>query len=379
MKLALIVTGGLHPSGRVEVMPSWLSLVERLARDHNVHAFVLRHLDRPATYVLAGAQIHDLGRPHGRWSQWKALRRALSEYGPFDLIHGFWVDPGGLLAALAGRQLSVPSVVTCDSGEFTALPDIEYGLQRTARGRAVVALACRLATRVHVTTKFMASLAARHGCDVMRIPIGVDRARFNPQHHPGLSERRESNGRADGPPWTLLQVASLNRVKDHSTLLRAFAAVRQSLDVHLDLVGEDTLGGALQREAAALGVAGRVRFHGFVPNDALGPFHERAHLYVQSSRHEAGGVAVLEAAVAGVPIAGTCVGYVSDWAPHAAIAVTPGDQIALADAIVKLLRDSEKRSAIASAAREFALKHDADWTARELGKLYGSIRVGVGP
>ena len=63
MRLAMVVTGGLHPSGREQVVPSLLALLARLARRHEVHAFALRHLARPQTYDLHGFTVHDLGRP----------------------------------------------------------------------------------------------------------------------------------------------------------------------------------------------------------------------------------------------------------------------------------------------------------------------------
>jgi hypothetical protein len=37
MRIAMIVTGGLHPSGTEQVVPSWLALFERLARSHEIH------------------------------------------------------------------------------------------------------------------------------------------------------------------------------------------------------------------------------------------------------------------------------------------------------------------------------------------------------
>ena len=40
-----------------------------------------------------------------------------------------------------------------------------------------------------------------------------------------------------------------------------------------------------------------------------------------SSRHEAGPLAVLEAATVGVPTVGTAVGDIAEWAPSAALAV----------------------------------------------------------
>src|SRR5688572_1709099 len=179
MKLALVFTGGLHPSGREEVVPVFLWVLERLARTHEVHAFVLRHLPGRARYSLAGATIHDLGRPVGRWSQWQTLRQGLAASGSFDVIHGFWADPAGVLSAIAGRRLGMPSVVTCDTGEFTSLPDIDYGLQLRARSRTIVRLACRVATQVHVTTRYMEERAREHGCEAVRFPLGVDLTRVN--------------------------------------------------------------------------------------------------------------------------------------------------------------------------------------------------------
>jgi glycosyltransferase involved in cell wall biosynthesis len=369
MRIAIVLTGGLHPSGREQVIPVWLWLIERLAWRHEVHAFAVRHLTEATSYPLAGAMVHDLGRPHGRLAQWKALREALEREGPFDIVHGYWVDPAGALAAVAGRRLGMPSIVTCDSGEFTAIPGIDYGLQRSARGQALLRLACRLATQVHVTTAFMEALARQHGVEPVRIPFGVHLAQVWGSTTP------PSIAREDGPPWRLLQMASLNRVKDQSTLIRALAIARQTLDVHLDLVGEDTFGdGRLQREAAALGVSDSVTFHGFKPVAELPPLRARVHVYVQSSRHEAAGIAVLEAAAAGLPIVGTRVGYVSDWSPQAAVGVSPADPEALATALVATLRNRAEREHLAAAARARAMAHDVDWTAQALSDLYASIR-----
>jgi glycosyltransferase involved in cell wall biosynthesis len=259
--------------------------------------------------------------------------------------------------------LGVASVVTLDSGELVSLPAIRYGLQRTWRGRLSVAFACRVASRVTVCTEYMRELAWAHGLDVAVVPIGVDPSAFRPARRP-----------ADGPPWRLLQVASLNTVKDQRMLIDVVAALRRrGVDVTLDLVGEDTLGGALHAQAAARDVADAVRFHGFQPTDRLPAFFERAHLYVQSSRHEAAGVAVLEAAVAGLPIVGTAVGYVRDWDGTAAAAVPPAYGEALACAIHELLHSPARRQRMADAALAWARAHDADWTANAMEKIYGEV------
>ena len=82
MKIAIVVPGGLHPSGQEQVVPSWLALFERLAKSHEIHAFALKHLAKPQSYSLRGFTVHDLGRPSAplgltRWAQERALARAL--------------------------------------------------------------------------------------------------------------------------------------------------------------------------------------------------------------------------------------------------------------------------------------------------------------
>ena len=368
MRIAWIVPGGVDASGRERVVPSWLWLLTRIAARHDVVVFVAGTHDLARTYPLAGATVTDLGRPRGPtgvrlFSHHRALARSVVATGPFDVVHGFWGVPAGILAATVGYRLQIPSLVTFDSGELTSRPEIAYGLQRTWRGRLQVRIAAAAATRITVSSEYMRRLARMHGIEPEVAPLGVDTAFF-------------ATGRLlpAGPPWRLIQVASLNRVKDQTTLLYAVKRVISRVpDTHLDVVGEDTLGGAMQALAEGIGVERHVTFHGFQPTDRLRDFYARAHLLVQSSRHEAAGVAVVEAAAAGLPIVGTRVGFISDWSPDAAAAVPIGDAVALGDAIISLLESPQRRTQLAAAALIRAQTLDADRTALKFEELYRTL------
>src|SRR5476649_545704 len=65
MRIGLVVSGGFDRSGRERVTPSLLWLVERLARRHDVHVFVLHYYPEPRSYSLLGATVHDIGRVAG--------------------------------------------------------------------------------------------------------------------------------------------------------------------------------------------------------------------------------------------------------------------------------------------------------------------------
>jgi glycosyltransferase involved in cell wall biosynthesis len=371
MKIAIVVPGGLHPSGQEQVVPSWLTLFERLAKSHNIHAFALKHLEQPQTYSLRGFTVHDLGRPSAplgfsRWAQERALTSALDEHGRFDLIHGFYADPAGLLAARAGKRLRIPSVVTCDSGEFVSIPAINYGSQRTRRGRAAVQEACELASKVHVCTNFMGALAASHNVATTVIPLTSVTSR--------AATIKWQTTRRESDTFRIVQVASLSRVKNQRLLIDALKIVREKIDARLDLIGEDTLNGELQQHASAIGAGTHVTFHGFLPQERVLDVLSRADLYVQSSLHEAAGVAVLEAAAAGVPSLGTRAGYVADWSPTKAMSLGDAIPESLADAILTLHADTDRRRSIAALARTFSIAHDATWSTAQFDALYRSLR-----
>ena len=364
VRIALVVTGGVDRSGRERVTPALLWLIERLARRHDVHVFSVQYSPEPCSYPLAGATIHDIGRVDGpallRRSRSRArLARAIGAVGRFDLLHAYLGYPGTLCAPIA-KSLGVPLVLTLDSGEPVAIDDIRYGLQQRWIDRRRLRSALRTAGQVTVSTEYMARQPLFAGLSVVIVPIGVDPHLFPP---PAT--------RAAGPPWRLLRVASLNRVKDYPMLLAAMRRiVDRNVPAHLDIVGEDTVGGAVHRHAAQLDLLRHVSFHGVHPVDHLSPFYARADLHVVSSRHEAAGVTVLEAAAAGLPTVGTSVGYVADWTPDRAAAVPIGDADALAQGIIELLQDPPRRARLGAAARAWTLAHDADWTAARFDELY---------
>lgn len=371
MKVALLVPGGVDRSGTERVIPCLLWLIERLAAaGHELHVYAAAQEDRPARWELLGARVHNAGaRP--RRARMLAALAAEHRRACFDVLHAVWAAPAGVVAAAAGALLGVPVLLHLTGGDLTALPDIGYGVRVRRRGRAWLRLALAGADRVTVPSAYLLDQARALGIAAERLVYGVALDRW-----PLLPPR----ARVPGAPARLLHVGSLNRVKDQGTLLRAAARLRDAgVSFRLDIVGEDTLGGEVQREAAALRLGGDVvAFHGFLPHAALRPLVEAADLLLVSSRHEADPIALLEAAVAGVPTVGTAVGHLADWAPDAAAAVPVGDDAALARAAEALLRDEESRLRLAHAAQARARADDADRTAGRVLELYEELAGGRG-
>jgi len=360
MKIALVLPGGVDRSGEFRVIPAFLALIERLASKHEVHVFVFRQEPKPARWEQSGAQIHNIG---DGWTRLRAIAAIRGEHrrAPFDLIQAIFSGSCGLFAVIAARLLGVPSVVHVAGGELVAMHEIGYGGRRTWKGRLREALVLRGANAITAASAPIIDALRMLGLQAERIPLGVDLRVWPP-----LPPRMRN-----GSPARLIHVASLNRVKDQPTLLRALAAlVKEGMDFRMDIVGVDTLHGQVQAMANQIGLQQHVRFLGFKTQRELRPLMEAADLLVMSSLHEAGPLVLLEAAVTGVPTVGTAVGHLVEWTPSASVAVRAGDWVALAAAIRKVLGDEALRLRLAHEAQRCAVKEDADCTARLFEVLY---------
>jgi len=363
VKLAVVVPGGVDRSGEVRVVPALLALLKRLASRHEVHVFALRQEPQDDQWWLCGARVHNVAGVRMAVAQWRAVAAIAREHrhGRFALVQSVWSGAAGATAVAAARWLKLPSAVHVAGGELQALPDIGYGGRLSWRGRLHEACVLRAADALTAASRPILDQLAALGREGRRLPLGVDLNIWPPQP----PRRRQA-----GEPLRLLQVASLNRVKDPGCLLRAVARVPGA---ELDLVGEDTLGGQMQALAKALGLGGRVRFHGFKTQAALQPFLARAHLHVITSRHEAGPLAVLEAAVQGVPSIGTAVGHLAEWSPQAALTVAPGDAPGLAALLQRLQADEALRLTLAQEAQRRAVMEDADHCHQAFEQLYAEL------
>jgi glycosyltransferase involved in cell wall biosynthesis len=361
VKIAVVIPGGVDRSGEFRVIPALLALIGRLAKRNEVHVFALHQERRPACWDLLGARIHNMG--HGRTVS-RTIRAICAEHriARFDVIQAIWSGKPGFIAVCAAKLLGLPSMIHLAGGELAALPEIHYGGRQSWRGRWRERLILHCATNVTAASAAMLAASAHLGVNAQRLPLGADLSVW----HPAAPVRREPSA-----PARLVHLASLNRVKDQTTLLRALAELRRAnVSFHMDIIGEDTLGNTVQRLANDLNLADVVRFHGFLPQRRVVPLVAGAHLLLVTSRHEAGPLAVLEAAAVGVPCVGTAVGHVAEWAPNAARCVPIGDWSALARETARLLSDEDERLRIARLAQQRALLEDADFTAAHFQALY---------
>jgi glycosyltransferase involved in cell wall biosynthesis len=252
-----------------------------------------------------------------------------------------------------------------NGGDLASLPAIGFGGRASLPGRLRLRLALAGATRVTTPSTAMVAAAAALGVRAERLTFGVSTDRW---------PARSPAPRPHGTPLRLLSVGSINRVKDHGTLLHALVLLRQQgLAFELVCVGKDTLGGEVQRQAVRLGLSDCVTFCGFLPQSELRPHFERAHALVVHSLHEADPIAALEAALAGLAVVGTRVGHLAEWAPAGAVTCEPGDARGLAAVITQVAEDDALRQQLARAAQASALLHHAGQSAQRVRELYQEL------
>jgi glycosyltransferase involved in cell wall biosynthesis len=364
MRIALVVPGGVDRSGEYRVIPALLALIARLSHRNDLQVIALSQEPQAGEWDVAGAHVHNIGLPY------TGLRALLAIYkmhraSPFDVVHAIWSGTCGLVAAITGKTLGIPSLIHVAGGELVSLPEIGYGAAQTRRGRWREELVLRRVSAVTAASAAVIEALAKLRIAAQRIPLGVDLAAWPPRDPVPRDTTRAAR---------LIHVASLNRVKDQSTLLRALAALMKSgMRFEMDIVGQDTLHGEIQALSDELRLSEVVRFHGFLTQRQLRPLVEAADLMVLSSRHETGPLVALEAAVAGVPTVGTMVGHVAEWAPLAALSVPIGDWAGLAMAVRQVLEDDGLRMSIAREALRRAIREDADHTAERFGALYARL------
>jgi glycosyltransferase involved in cell wall biosynthesis len=290
-----------------------------------------------------------------------------------DLIHGHQYTPF-FFGMLAKRRCGVPLLFT-EHGRFH--PD-RPGLRRQVFNRTVGRGVDHITA---VSEQVRDALVRVEGFPAGRIevlPNGIDPAPFT-----GLPREEGAFARAWGIPEgapLVGTIARLNPIKNQALLIDAFREVRAAVpEAHLVIVGDGELKDDLAERATADGMADAVHLVG--QHDDVRPWLGRMDLFALSSLSEGMPMTLLEAMAAGVPIVSTDVGGIRGMvAPGTeALLVPSGDRAALAHALSGLLKDPDRRHALAAAART---RLEREFTLDAVGgrylEIYGDLCPGTG-
>ena len=289
---------------------------------------VLRHLTAPI-------------RPLEDLRALREIHAALADLRP-DLIAAH-SSKAGILARLAARRLRVPVVFTVHGWAFTpGVPALDAAVYRR-----VERLVGPLASRIIAVSEYdrRLGLEARVAPPDRLVTVHNGMADVPP-------ELRADPGRS---PARLVMVARYGAQKDHPTLLRALASLRQ-YPWELDLIGDGPLLGETEALARELGLADRVHLLG--QRSDVDRRLAAAQISLLITNWEGFPLSILEAMRAGLPVVASDVGGVAESVRdgESGFLVARGDVEELRIRIERLLMDPDLRRRLGASGRERFLR-----------------------
>ena len=279
---------------------------------------------------VAGDQVH-------------AVRLARSSGA--DLVHS--------VSSTAPATGSFARVVTVHDLHYRVYPDAHFGV-RALGMRALVPLAVRRSQRVIVPSESTrADLLRFTGARSERVdivPYGVGQGPVSRGDRDRGRELVGAHGRG-----VALSVSAKRPHKNLARLIGAIARIPAERRPVLALPGYPTPHEQELRELAeARGVAGDVRFFGWVSATELDDLYAAADCFVFPSLYEGFGFPVLEAMVREVPVATSGRASLAEVAGDAALKFDPESEASIAASIESLLGDEALRERLRAAGRERA-------------------------
>lgn len=304
-----------------------LYLMEGLRRlGHESHLMARRNEEFISRVTGSGFPVHVVAKPfllHG------------TLLSGFDVVHAH--ETRGLQVAAAWKTLNrLPLVYT-------------RRVDNPPSGNPLTRFIYARIDRMGVISSAIGTVMTSWGFDPSRIriiPSAVETGRALPAGDVSALKRRFRGRKVVGC------VASLERRKDHLTLLRTASIIQgRRDDVTFVLVGDGELKGDLQAEAARLGLV-NVIFEGY--RDDPYPYYGVFDIFVMTSRQEGLGSAILDAFVHHVPVVATAAGGIPEIVRHedTGLLVEAGNESQIADAIDRMLADDGLRQRCAGRARD---------------------------
>jgi len=208
--------------------------------------------------------------------------------------------------------------------------------------------------------------------------IGVPETRISVIDN-GVPEPAPSDELKSSPPL-IATMGLVGERKGTDVLIEALAKLPPSLPWQAAIGGDGEVD-KYRALAEERGLGGKVSFLGWVGEDEVGKWLERASIFALPSRAENQPVAILEAMARGLPVVASTVGAIPEQVleGRTGLLVPAGEVEPLAAALKALLESSEKRTIFGEAGRERYREHfSIRRCAEALGALYRSLAADAG-
>jgi glycosyltransferase involved in cell wall biosynthesis len=240
-----------------------------------------------------------------------------------------------------------PLVITIHDVIHITDPDYRASFKSWAYARPILSLAARKAEHIITDSEYSkAQIIQRLGVPASKVSTiycGVN-GEFLPMDREKAFQSVSTTLEIHEP--YLLYVGSLKRHKNVSSLLRAFALLRERRDIpqRLLILGDDAQGKCeLAGECARLGISERTDFVPHVGQGLLPKVYAAADVLVMPSRIEGFGLPVLEAMACGTPVICSRAASLPEVGGDAVMYFDPQSPEDLAGAVEQVLSSKELR------------------------------------
>ena len=219
-------------------------------------------------------------------------------------------------------------------------------------------------------------LQERYGVAADKITVlysGVN-SRFQPVADEAVLKRVKAKYKLTGIDY-LLSVGTVQPRKNYSRVIRALASLRrQGCDLRYVIAGgKGWLEDEMRQTIAETKLDDAVHLLGFVDDDDLPALYSAARMLVMPSLYEGFGLPILEAMACGAPVIASNLSSLPEVVGKAGLLVNPLDIDAIADAILRIESDSQRRAFLIEAGRRQARKFTWEKSARQLKAVYKSL------
>jgi mannosylfructose-phosphate synthase len=294
----------------------------------------------------------------------------------YDLYHGHYVD-AGMVTLKVANTLMRPSFFTAHS--LGAWKKDQMGgdpeeMEKKFNFKLRIAEELEIFRNVNAQTltsvvqlEKLNELYDFYADNIEIIPPGVN------IHQYRLPTEDDLSRHADLPDNYIFCLSRIDSNKGHDLLLHAFDLVRKEIDDITLVIGggspnpkprEKEVFAGMHRIIEEKKLHDHVHFTGYIPDDMVVPYYQKAEMFVLPSLFEPFGMTSQEAMACGQPVVASKFGGIRNTIIDGkdGLLVNPQDPREFADAMIKLLRDKDYKEKLSKAAYR-KIQEEYSWEA----------------